>query len=78
MRVEEVRKLYGAEPFEPFALHLADGREIPVRHREFITISPSGRTAIVYQLDDSFNIVDLMLVTSLEVKPKTKPEGDEA
>ena len=29
--------------------------------------SPSGRTMIVYQPDDSFNIVDLLLVTDLEV-----------
>ncbi len=30
-------------------------------------MSPSGRETIVYQPDDSFNIVDLLLVTDLEV-----------
>lgn len=72
MRVEEVRKLYGAEPFRPFTLHLADGREISVGHPEFMALAPSGRTLTVYQPDDSFNIVDLMLVTDLEVKPDWK------
>jgi hypothetical protein len=76
MRVEEPRNLYQAGPFQPFTLHLADGGAIPVRHREFIMPSPSGRTVIVYQPDDSFNIVDLMLVTDLEVRPDGKPESD--
>ena len=69
MRIEEVRKLYETQPFQPFVMHLADGRAIPVVHREFLASSPSGRTVIVYQPDESFNIVDLMLVTDLKVKP---------
>ena len=31
--------------------------------------SPSGRTVVVYQPDDSLNIVDMLLVTDLEIKP---------
>ena len=68
MSVDEVRRLYQANPFRPFVLHLADGREIPVVHRDFIMASPNGRTVIVYQPDSSFNIIDLRLVTALEVK----------
>ena len=70
MVIDQLRKLYQAQPFRPFMMHLADGRQLPVVHREFIMVSPSGRTAIVYQPDDSFNIVDLLLVTDLEVKPE--------
>ena len=54
------------QPFRPFVIHLADGRAIPVRHREFIMAAPSGRTMIVYQPDDSWNVIDLLLVTDLE------------
>jgi hypothetical protein len=68
MTIEQVRTFYTAEPFRPFTLHLADGRAIPVVHRKFLAWAPSGRTEIVYQPDDSFNIVDLLLVTDLEVK----------
>jgi hypothetical protein len=67
MTIEQLRNLYNAQPFQPFLMHLADGRNIPVRHREFLMPSPSGRTVIVYQPDDSFNIFDLLLVTDLEV-----------
>jgi hypothetical protein len=67
MTIEQLRNVYNAQPFQPFLMHLADGRNIPVRHREFLMPSPSGRTVIVYQPDDSFNIIDLLLVTDLEV-----------
>ena len=60
--------MYNAAPFKPFIIHLADGRPIPVKHREFMATSLSGRTIVVYEREDSFNIIDLLLVTSLEVK----------
>jgi len=69
MTVQQLRELWRAEPFQPFTIHLADGRGIRVAHQEFLAMSPSGRTAIVYQPDDSFNVIDLLLVTDLEVKP---------
>jgi hypothetical protein len=69
MTIEQVRKIYEDTPFRPFVIHLADGREIPVHHREFIMSAPSGRTLFVCQPDDTLNIIDLLLVTDLEVKP---------
>jgi hypothetical protein len=68
MTIEQVKQLYNSAPLKPFIIHLADGRRIPVKHREFMATSPSGRTIVVYEQDDSFNIIDLLLVTSLEVK----------
>lgn len=67
MTIEQFRNVLQAQPFHPFSIHLADGREIPVAHHEFVAQSPSGRTVIVYRPDESFNIVDLLLVTDLEV-----------
>jgi hypothetical protein len=69
MTIEQMRAAYQAQPFRPFVIHLADGREIPVAHREFIMSVPSGRTVIVAQPDDTVNIIDLLLVTDLEFKP---------
>jgi hypothetical protein len=69
MTIEQLRNLYNAQPFQPFIMHLVDGRQIPVQHREFIATAPSGRTVVVYQPDETMNIVDLLLVTDLEVKP---------
>lgn len=75
MMSQQVRTAYAAEPFQPFAVHLADGRQIVVHHREFMASAPNSRTAVVYQPDGSFNIVDLVLVTDLELKPPTPANG---
>jgi hypothetical protein len=71
MTIERLREFYNAQPFRPFVIHLADGREIPVQHPNFLAAAPSGRTIGVYQPDDTFNMVDLLLVTDLEVKPRS-------
>ncbi len=75
MTIEQVRQAYNAAPFRPFIIHLADGREIPVKHREFMAISPSGRTIVVYQSDDTSNIIDLLLVTDLEIRNGKAPKS---
>jgi hypothetical protein len=66
MTIEKIRELYDAQPFQPFVIHMADGRKLEVRHPDFVAAAPSGRTIIVYQPDDSHNIIDLLLVTDLE------------
>jgi hypothetical protein len=75
MTIEQVRNLYNAQPFRPFIIHLADGRAVPVNHREFIMTVPSGRTIFVAQPDDTVNIIDLLLVTDLELKSRANGSG---
>jgi hypothetical protein len=69
MTIEQIRNVYNAQPFHPFTIHLADGRDVPVLHRDFIMSVPSGRTLFVCQPDDTVNIIDLLLVTDLALKP---------
>ena len=75
MTIDKLRAAYEAKPFRPFTIHLADGRAIPVQHREFIMAVPSGRTIVVAQPDDTLNIIDLLLVTDLEMKPIANGSG---
>jgi hypothetical protein len=65
--IEQLRAVHQATPFRSFTIHLADGRQISVPHREFLSHSASGRTIIVHHKDDSFSVIDLLLVTELEV-----------
>jgi hypothetical protein len=67
MTVEQLREMSGARPFRPFRLHLADGRSLGIDHPEFLMPSRTGRTIVVSKPNDTFEIVDLLLVTSLEV-----------
>ncbi len=68
MTAEQLRAMREANPFQPFTIHLADGRTLDVPHRDLVSLSPSGRIIIVYQPNDAFNVVDLYLVTDLEIK----------
>ncbi len=72
MTTMEFRKYLHARPFHPFAIHLADGREVLVHHEEFAALAPSGRTALVYQPDDSSETIDLLLVIGLKTKSNGK------
>jgi len=68
MTPDRIRDLLRARPFERFLLRLADGQTIPVDHPELLSLSPSGRTAVVFERDDSMRIVDVMLVTEALVR----------
>jgi len=72
MKPEGLRGLLEAQPFHPFAIHLSDGREFVVNHPEFLATSPVGDIAIVFRPEGGFNIVDIELVTDLEVKPDAR------
>jgi len=65
--IEQLRSTHQANPFRPFTIRLADGRSLHVQHCDFLSYSPSGRTLIVYHEDESFSIVELLLVTELEI-----------
>jgi hypothetical protein len=68
MKIEKIREVLHAQPFRPFWIHLADGGRLRVEHEDFVALAPSGRELIVFQRDDSHQVVDVMLVTRLEVK----------
>lgn len=65
MTSEQLRQTHEANPFRPFAIHLADARSFRVPHRDYLSISPAGRTVIVYGPGEAFDILDIMLVTGL-------------
>ena len=69
MTSDRLKEVLTSEPFHPFVIHLADGRNLEVSHPELVAISPSGRTAVVFTRDDASHYIDLLLVSDLEVKP---------
>jgi hypothetical protein len=75
MTIEQMRNVHQARPFKPFIIHLADGRQIPVPHNEFLAMSQSGRTCVVNLPYDRLEIIDLLLITSLEVAADKSTNG---
>jgi hypothetical protein len=72
-----LRQYVQAHPFKPFTVHLADGHSVPVKHHDFIFLSPSGRTATVYfGQDDEGEVFDVLLAVSITPGlRKSRPAG---
>ena len=67
MTSDQFKTALHQQPFRPFIIRMADGRSFEVVHPDFVAQSPSGRTAIVFQSDESYSVLDLLLMTELEV-----------
>ena len=65
MTIEQLRLAREANPFRPFTAHLADGRSHRVPHRDWLSMSPGGRTVIVYVSEEGGSIIDSLMITEL-------------
>jgi hypothetical protein len=72
MDIAGVREALHRQPFEPFVIRLADGRSLAVPHRDFVALTP--RRVIVGAEDDSWSIVEPLLIVSLDSMPG-RPRG---
>lgn len=73
--IEQMREALKNEPFRPFVIHIADGRQVRVAHPEFVAFTGGGRTIFVgSNKGDGYQILDLLLVTSIEIED-TKRSG---
>lgn len=67
MTTEQFRATIRLQSFRPFIIRMADGRSFSVEHPDFVALSPTGRTVIVFQRDDSYSVLDLLLMSELDV-----------
>jgi hypothetical protein len=72
MDIAGVREVLHKQPFEPFAIRLADGRSLPVPHPDFVAVG--RRRIVVLADDDSWTIVEPLLIVSLD-KNASRPKG---
>ena len=67
MTKEAIKEQVECVPFRPFTLRLADGRACEIPARDFVSLSPSGRTVVVYTADgDGVRILDAALIAEIE------------
>jgi len=74
MTRDEFRRFCVAKPFRPFTVCLADGQQVRVWHHDFVMISPTGRTASIYQRGGALDVIDLLLVTDIKLSAHGKPK----
>ncbi len=74
MDLNSIRSALRVEPFQPFVLHLADGRKIPIKHPEFVAMNQR----IVVVIDEEINsrVFEPLLIVSLEVLPARGKAGN--
>ena len=70
MKISVLRELHEKRPFVPFIITMVDGRKLNVIHNEFLYIFRSGRFAMLTHRDDRFTLIDLVMVTTVDVDPK--------
>ena len=75
MEASVIREAAHAQPYQPFRLRLADGRELLIPHPDFVAVSPNGRRVIVFHPDESMSILEPLLIVSVEVPSPEQPEG---
>ncbi len=73
MTKDAIQSTLHAVPFKPFWLRLTDGTLVPVPHPDFMVVSQGGRTAIINTEGEKFSIVDLGLVTTIELGSDASP-----
>jgi hypothetical protein len=75
MTIEQVREQHEKRPFAGFVIHLADGRAFSISHPGYLGFSKSGRTIFIAKDNDAHEIIDLLLVTSLELPASPSSNG---
>jgi hypothetical protein len=70
MMKEQIRELLKAIPFEPFVIHTASGKSVPVVHPDFILAASDAPHVLVEETNGLWHSINIMLITSLE---KTTP-----
>ena len=74
MDIAGVREVLHKEPFEPVILRLADGRSLRVPHPDFVALTP--RRVIVGAEDDSWSVIEPLLIVSIDSWPPKKGNGN--
>lgn len=69
MNAEEIKELYGAQPFEPFEIVLTNGTTVRIDHPEFMAFSPDSRTIHAWAPTGGGKRIDLKLVVALNELP---------
>ena len=76
MDIKGVREALRRKPFEPFSIRLADNRELPVPHPEFVAVGP--RRIIVIAADNSWSVVEPLMMVSLDYTGNRSPSENKS
>ena len=66
---KDIRDRLAAQPFQPFVVRTADGREYDVPTQEHAHVSPGGGRVSIWTDDETESILPALLISGLKVRP---------
>ncbi len=76
---EPILEAMRRQPFLPFQIHMRGGRVHEVRSRDFIAVSPTGKSAVLVKMDGleiiNVRLISELVVPGLEVSPPAHEGG---
>jgi len=78
--IQKLRKLMAADPFQPFTISLADGRQFDIQSPDLVWIPAGGRGGlhIFVPEKDWIESVNVMLMSSVGYSSPNTPEESAA
>ena len=70
--VEQLEDLVEREPFAPFTILVAGGRQHRIEHPEFLGFSPRKKTVLIWTQHDTAILVNSMLISEVETESGEK------
>jgi hypothetical protein len=67
--MNQVREAMHAQPFQPFVIHLVDGRSFRVPHPDFVAVA-NMREMVFVGDDEGIHHIALPLVVDVEIPPR--------
>ena len=65
MIAEEIRELQRATPFEPYMVVTSDGKELYVRHPDYLLITPVNGKGYIYSTETERQVVAVPNITRI-------------
>jgi len=63
-----IRELLRATPFQPFTIHMADGKAYKIEHPDFVLAASSDTPQIILeQSNGTIHFLSVLLMTNIEV-----------
>ncbi len=75
MTATELKNFWHRSPFEPFDIVVPDPSKLHVPHPDFLTVSPTGRTAHVWMKNGDYAVLDIFLITALKTNSRNGKRG---
>ena len=74
MNLDGIREALHRRPFRTFSIGLVDGQSFDVPHPEFVGVGQ--RLVTVVAVDNSWSVIDPLLVVSLDYEDSGRPSGN--